>query len=71
MFNFTRMRRSRKGERMSAVKVLETTVGGFFSGSLNKCWTQKESLKWRLLGCVSAGIKTPTFDGYIGRELAL
>lgn len=35
----TRMSSSRKGDRMSAVKVLETTVEGFFSGSLNRCCT--------------------------------
>lgn len=47
----TRMSRSRNGERTSAVKVLETTVGGFFSGSLNKCWRQEDVLKLRLLDC--------------------
>lgn len=40
----TRMSRSRKGDRMSAVKVLETTVGGFFSGSLNKCCKDKKNI---------------------------
>lgn len=38
------MRRSKNGDRMSAVKVLETTVGGFFSGSLNKCCRDKRGL---------------------------
>ena len=35
------MSSKRKGERMRAVKALETTVGGFFSGSLNRCCTWK------------------------------
>jgi len=29
--------RSRNGERTKAVNALDTTVGGFFSGSLNRC----------------------------------
>lgn len=33
----TRMRSRSKGERTRAVNVLDTTVGGFFSGSRNKC----------------------------------
>uniref|UniRef100_A0A0E9WZP2 Uncharacterized protein n=1 Tax=Anguilla anguilla TaxID=7936 RepID=A0A0E9WZP2_ANGAN len=33
-----RISRSSRGERTRAVKVLDTTVGGFFSGSRNKCW---------------------------------
>ena len=37
----TRISSRRKGERMRAVKALETTVGGFFSGSLNRCCTWK------------------------------
>lgn len=57
MFNFTRMRRSKKGERTSAVKVLETTVGGFFSGSLNKCWRQKEILKEASWLCICRDIE--------------
>lgn len=33
----TSMSKSRNGERTKAVNVLDTTVGGFFSGSLNRC----------------------------------
>lgn len=33
----TSMSRSRNGERTKAVNVLDTTVGGFFSGSLKRC----------------------------------
>lgn len=38
------MSRRSKGDRMRAVKVLETTVEGFFSGSLNKCCKETEYL---------------------------
>lgn len=35
--DITSMSKSRNGERTKAVNVLDTTVGGFFSGSLNRC----------------------------------
>lgn len=36
------MSSSRKGDRTRAVKVLDRTVGGLFSGSRNICWTDKK-----------------------------
>lgn len=65
------MSRSRNGERTSAVKVLETTVGGFFSGSLNKCWRQKHVLKLKLLECVNVSIITPMFTRHFALKLVL
>lgn len=37
----TRMSSKRSGERIKAVNVLDTTVGGLFSGSLNRCCEKK------------------------------
>lgn len=65
------MSRSRNGERTSAVKVLETTVGGFFSGSLNKCWRQKDVPKLRLLDCVNVSTATPMLTRHFALNLVL
>lgn len=67
----TRMSRSRNGERTSAVKVLETTVGGFFSGSLNKCWRQEDVLKLRLLDCVNVRFVTPMLTRHVALKPVL
>lgn len=37
----TRMKSKSSGERIKAVNVLDTTVGGLFSGSLKRCCREK------------------------------
>lgn len=41
--SLTRMSSKSSGERISAVNVLDTTVGGLFSGSLKRCCKQTNS----------------------------
>lgn len=39
----TRIKSRSSGESIKAVNVLDTTVGGLFSGSLNRCYIKRNS----------------------------